>query len=51
MMGASAVALMHNNPEFIADMKAARKELLHAPAPDAKMCQKEAKALSFKLFQ
>jgi len=49
MMGASAVALMHDNPEFIADMKAAKAELASAPAPDAKMCQEETEALSFKL--
>jgi len=51
MMGASAVALMHNNPEFAADMNAARKELLHAPAPDVKMCQKEKEALSYQLLR
>jgi len=51
MMGASAVALMHNNPEFIADMKAAKEELAKSPAPDAKMCEKEAEILSkFPLF-
>ncbi|OQX50054.1 MAG: phosphatase, partial [Epsilonproteobacteria bacterium 4484_20] len=49
MMGASAFALMHDNPEFIADMKAAKAELAAAPAPDAKMCQEEIEALSFKL--
>jgi len=40
---------MHDNPEFIADMKAAKAELASAPAPDAKMCQEETEALSFKL--
>ena len=50
MMGAAAVALMHDNPEFITDMKAARAELSTAPAPDKKMCEKEAEALSFKLY-
>jgi len=49
MMGASAVALMHNNPEFIADMKAAKEELANAPAPDPKMCEAEDKALSYTL--
>ncbi len=49
MMGASAVALMHNNPEFIADMKASKTELDAAPAPDKKICQEEAAALSVKL--
>ncbi len=49
MMGASAVALMHDNPEFIADMKAAKEELSKAPAPDEKMCQEEAEALAIGL--
>ena len=49
MMGASAVALMHDNPEFIADMKAAKAELANAPAPDEKMCKEEAAALSITL--
>ena len=50
MMGAAAVSLMHHNPEFIADMKAAKEELAHAPAPDAAMCKKEAEALSYTLY-
>jgi acid phosphatase (class A) len=49
MMGAAAVALMHNNPEFIADMKAAKAELATAPAPDEKMCREEAEALAIGL--
>jgi acid phosphatase (class A) len=49
MMGASAVALMHDNPEFIADMKAAKAELATAPAPDEKMCKEEAAALAIGL--
>jgi hypothetical protein len=49
MMGAAAVALMHNNPEFIADMKAAKAELVAAPAPDEKMCREEAEALAIGL--
>ena len=50
MMGASAVALMHNNPKFIADMKAAKVELTTAPKPDAQVCKKEAEALSIVLY-
>jgi acid phosphatase (class A) len=50
LMGASAFALMHNNPEFIADMKAAKAELAAAPTPNKKMCQEEANALSIKLY-
>jgi len=50
-IGASAVALMHDNPKFIEGMKAAKEELAKAPAPDAKMCEKEAEILSrFPLF-
>jgi len=49
MMGASAVALMHHNPEFISDMKAAKAELAAAPAPDGKKCQEESSALAIKL--
>ena len=49
MMGASSVALMHGTPEFIEDMKAAKSELANAPAPDEKICQEEAKALSITL--
>jgi len=50
MMGASSVALMHDNPEFIEDMKAAKAELANAPAPDPEMCKTEAEALSITLF-
>ena len=50
MMGAAAVALMHHNPEFIADMKAAKEELAHAPSPDVAMCKKEKEALSYTLY-
>jgi acid phosphatase (class A) len=45
LMGASAFAMMHANPEFIVDMKAAKAELFAAPAPDEKMCRKEAAEL------
>ena len=49
MMGASAFALMHDNPEFIADMNAAKAELAAAPAPEEKVCKEEAAALAFTL--
>jgi acid phosphatase (class A) len=45
LMGASAVALMHANPEFIADMKAAKAELAAAPPLSGVDCAAEAKAL------
>ena len=45
LMGASAVALMHANPEFIADMKAAKAELATAPPLSGVDCAAEAKAL------
>jgi acid phosphatase (class A) len=50
IMGAAAVARMHNSQEFIADMKAARAELAAAPAPKSQVCQKEASALAIKLY-
>ena len=45
LMGASAVALMHANPEFIADMKAAKAELAAAPPLSGVDCAAEAEAL------
>ncbi len=45
LMGASAVALMHANPEFIADMKAAKVELAAAPPLSGVDCAAEAMAL------
>jgi acid phosphatase (class A) len=48
LMGASAVALMHANPEFIADMKAARAELAEAPPLSGVNCAAEAKALNIR---
>jgi acid phosphatase (class A) len=50
IMGSATVARMHNSPEFIADMKAAKKELATAPAPKSQTCQEEAAALDFKLY-
>jgi hypothetical protein len=41
---------MHNSPEFIADMKAAKAELAAAPAPKSEECQKEAAALAVELY-
>ncbi len=42
---------MHDNPKFIEGMKAAKEELANAPAPNAKMCEKETEILSrFPLF-
>jgi len=48
MMGAAAVALMHNSDDFIADMKAARAEIRTASAPDVAECNAEAAALAIK---
>jgi len=50
IMGSAAVARMHNSPEFIADMKAARAELAAAPTPESQVCQEEAAALAIKLY-
>ncbi len=49
IMGAATVARLHNSPEFIADMKAAKAELAAAPAPAGKVCEEEAAALEIKL--
>lgn len=46
--GASAVATMHANPEFVADMKAAKLEITTASAPDAAVCRAETAALAIK---
>jgi hypothetical protein len=45
-----AVTRIHNSPEFIADMKAAKKELAAEPAPKSQSCQEEATALDIKLY-
>lgn len=45
LMGASAVAAMHANPEFIADMTAAKAELTAAPPLSGVDCAAEAEAL------
>jgi acid phosphatase (class A) len=50
IMGAASVARMHNSPEFIVDMKAAKKELATAPAPKSQSCKDEAAALAIKLY-
>jgi len=46
--GAAAVARVHANPEFIADMKTARAEIASASAPDAALCAAQAAALAIK---
>jgi len=50
IMGAATVARMHNSPEFIADMKAAKAELSAAPAPKSQVCRDEAAALAIELY-
>jgi acid phosphatase (class A) len=50
IMGSSTFARMHNSPEFIADMKAAKAELAAAPAPKREECRKEAAALAVELY-
>ncbi len=46
--GTAAVAQMHANPEFAADMNAARAEIATASAPDAALCAAEAAALAIR---
>ena len=48
-MGTATVARLHNSPKFLADMKAAKEELAHAPAPTSQSCKEEAIALDIKL--
>ena len=50
IMASATVARLHNNPEFIADMKAAKAELAAAPVPKKQSCQEEAAALEIKLY-
>ena len=50
IMASATVARLHNNLEFIADMKAAKAELAAAPVPKKQSCQEEAAALEIKLY-
>jgi len=44
-VGAAAVARLHANPTFRAQMALAQQEIQHAPTPNAAACDSEAKAL------
>lgn len=46
--GAAAVAQMHSNPEFTADMKAAKAEIIAASTPNVVACNTEATTLAIK---
>jgi acid phosphatase (class A) len=50
LAGAAANAALHGSPAFRADLEAAREEMVKlrasAPAPDAKVCRAQAKALA-----
>lgn len=46
--GTAAVARMHANPEFTADIATAKAEIAAASAPDAALCAAEATALAMR---
>lgn len=48
MMGAAAVAMMHSNPEFVADIEAAKLELATAKAMAGPACDAESAALAIR---